>query len=128
MKKTTEKYFNALIDLRNIDKISNPQSFTKERKIGERFIKTCIELDLITKISSKNYKVNNFNPTITLANKIKSIMYNYNNSKRIKEQNNTKAKTSIQPQIEFITDEQMIQNLKSKGYKIFKPVTEFQEI
>ena len=128
MKTTTQKYYNALCDLRNIDTIAYPQSFAKERKIGERFIKTCIELDLITKISIKNYKVNNFNPTITLANKIKNIMYNYNNTKRIKEQNNTKPKSSLfdEQQTDKLAD--AIKLLKSEGYKIWKPVTEFKEI
>jgi len=132
MKTTIQKYYDALCDLRNFQTISHPQSFTKERKIGERFIKTCIELDLITKISSKNYKINNFNPTISLANKIKNIMYNYNNSKRLKQQNIIKPKGPLLQQLfdEVESDKlkEAIEIVKKAGLKVLKPVTEFIEL
>jgi hypothetical protein len=120
MKTTIEKYYDALLDLQKIGKIQNSTKFAKDRKIGARFILTCKELGLVEK-RNKNYFCRFKQPSIEMAENIKKVINETNN-------NFYQSKTSIQPEIEFITDEQMIQHLKSKGYKIFKPFTDYQEL
>jgi len=70
----------------------------------------------------KNYKWVGCEPTIKEAEKVlfhcKQIRYNLISKN---EKNNMPAAQSI-------TDEQMIQHLKSKGYKILKPFTDYQEL
>jgi hypothetical protein len=119
MKTTIEKYYDALLYLQKIGKIQNSTIFAKDKKISARFITTCVELGLVEK-RNKFYYCKFKQPTIEMAQNIikvineKNIIYN--------------TKTPKQPQIELPTIEEMIKALKSVGYKILKPVTEFQEI
>jgi hypothetical protein len=119
MKTTIQKYYHALLDLQKIGKIENSTKFAKDKKISARFILTCVELGLVEK-RNKFYYCKFKEPKIEMAkNIIKTI--NLKNNKYY-------SKTPIQPQIELLTIEQMIEAIKSQGYKVLKLVTEFQEI
>ncbi len=120
MSTTIEKYYNALLDLKKIGKIENGSEFTRHRKIAARFILTCKELGLIEK-KNKMYHCTFKEPTYEMAKNIIKIINETNN-------NFYHTKTCTQPQIEFITDEQMIEHLKSKGYKIYKQFTDYREL
>jgi hypothetical protein len=119
MKTTIQKYYHALLDLQKIGKIQNSTKFAKDKKISVRFILTCVELGLVEK-KNKYYYCNFKEPKIEMAQDIikvineKNIIYN--------------TKTPKQPQIELPTIEEMIKALKSEGYKIFKPFTDYQEL
>jgi hypothetical protein len=119
MKTTIEKYYDALLDLQKIGKIQNCTKFAKDKKISARFILTCVELGLVEK-RNKYYYCKFKQPSIEMAENI---------IKTINEKNKIYSKTFIQPKIQSITDEQAIEHLKSKGiYRIFKQVTDFQEL
>jgi hypothetical protein len=120
MKTTIEKYYDALCDIRKLGKIANSNEFTRQRNIAARFILTCRELGLVEKKNKMYYCVFR-EPTIEMAEKIIKIINETNN-------NFYHSKPTSQSKIEFITDEQMIEHLKSKGYKIFKPFTDYQEL
>lgn len=117
MSTTIKKYYNALLDLQKIGKIQNSTKFAKDRKITVRFVLTCIELGLVEK-RNKNYYCKFKQPSIEMAENIikiineKNIIYN--------------AKTAIQPQTDKIAD--AIKLLKSEGYRIWKPFTDYQEL
>jgi hypothetical protein len=119
MKTTIEKYYDALLYLQKIGKIENSTKFAKDKKISVRFILTCVELGLVEKIN-RYYYCKFKEPKIEMAQDIikvineKNIIYN--------------TKTPKQPQIELPTIEQMIKALKSEGYKILKPFTDYQEL
>ena len=119
MKTTIEKYYDALLYLQKIGKIENSTKFAKDKKISVRFILTCVELGLVEKIN-RYYYCKFKEPKIEMAKDIIKVI----NEKNIIYY----SKTSIQPQIQLPTIEEMIKALKSEGYKIFKPVTEFQEL
>jgi hypothetical protein len=119
MKTTIQKYYHALLDLQKIGKIQNSTKFAKDKKISVRFILTCVELGLVEK-RNKFYYCKFKEPKIEMAQDIIKV---------INEKNNIYySKTFIKPQIELPTIEEMIKALKSEGYKILKPVTEFQEL
>lgn len=117
MKTTIEKYYDVLLDLQKIGKIQNSTKFAKDKKISARFITTCVELGLVEK-RNKYYYCKFKQPTIEMAENIikvineKNIIYN--------------TKTAIQPQTDKITD--AIKLLKSEGYRIWKPFTDYQEL
>jgi hypothetical protein len=119
MKTTIEKYYDALLYLQKIGKIENSTKFAKDKKISVRFILTCVELGLVEKIN-RYYYCKFKEPKIEMAQDIIKV---------INEKNNIYySKTPIQPQLQLPTDAQMIQHLKSLGYKIFKPFTDYQEL
>jgi hypothetical protein len=119
MKTTIEKYYDALLYLQKIGKIQNSTIFAKDKKISARFITTCVELGLVEK-RNKFYYCKFKEPKIEMAKDIIKVI----NEKNIIYY----SKTPIQPQIELPTIEEMIKALKSEGYKIFKPFTDYQEL
>ena len=71
--------------------------------------------------SGRKYKWIGSEPTMKEADEIRE----FNKQYRL---DNLKNKSIVKQESLFISEERAVELLKSKGYKIFKPVTDFQEI
>ena len=78
-----------------------------------------------------------FNDTKQMAKELRSVAANYNKKKmKLREKNKQKIHSNLfhgtldhtSAPIENISDEFMINLLKSKGYKVLKPTTTFEEL
>jgi hypothetical protein len=136
-KVTVQKYYDALCDLKRIGSFTNAGVFCKERNIGKVFVQTCLDLKILSRINRNTYQCIDFSPSFELAKNVRDICYDYNknwllNSKANLVKKEQKQETISAPVIKkeslVISEERAIEVLKSLGYKILKPVTEFQEL
>jgi hypothetical protein len=128
-KVTVQKYYDALCDLKRIGSFNNAGVFCKERKIGKVFVQTCLDLKILSRINRNTYQCIDFSPSFELAKNVKDICYDYNKNWLLNSKANlVKKEQKEKPVSQSMTVEEMIQALKSLGYKILKPVTEFQEL
>jgi hypothetical protein len=128
-KVTVQKYYDALCDLKRIGSFTNAGVFCKERNIGKVFVQTCLDLKILSRINRNTYQCIDFSPSFELAKNVRDICYDYNKNWLLNSKANLVKKEQKQkPVSPSMTIEEMIKALKSEGYKIFKPVTEFQEL
>jgi hypothetical protein len=128
-KVTVQKYYDALCDLKRIGSFTNAGVFCKERNIGKVFVQTCLDLKILSRINRNTYQCIDFSPSFELAKNVRDICYNYNKNWQLNSKANLVKKEQKQKTVSpSMTIEEMIKALKSEGYKILKPVTEFQEL
>jgi len=128
-KLTVQKYYDALCDLKRIGSFTNAGVFCKERNIGKVFVQTCLDLKILSRINRNTYQCIDFSPSFELAKNVKDICYDYNKNWLLNSKANLVKKEQKQKTVSpSMTIEEMIKALKSEGYKILKPVTEFQEL
>jgi hypothetical protein len=128
-KVTVQKYYDALCDLKRIGSFTNAGVFCKERNIGKVFVQTCLDLKILSRINRNTYQCIDFSPSFELAKNVRDICYDYNKNWLLNSKANLVKKEQKQkPVSPSMTIEEMIKALKSEGYKILKPVTEFQEL
>jgi hypothetical protein len=128
-KVTVQKYYDALCDLKRIGSFTNAGVFCKERNIGKVFVQTCLDLKILSRINRNTYQCIDFSPSFELAKNVRDICYDYNKNWLLNSKANLVKKEQKQkPLSPSMTIEEMIKALKSEGYKILKPVTEFQEL
>lgn len=110
-----KKFFSISRELRDYQ----IDSYVKDALIHYNFIKG----------KGHNYKWIGNQPTIEDFDKIwehRKKLRNNTRSTQLKKQ--AKSATVTQQSALFISEERAVEVLKSLGYKLFKPVTEFQEI
>lgn len=106
-------------------------------KLTERIILyECVKLGLITKISTANYKIN-FSKN-EIPNLIEPILINYRDKQKIRIENWRKSNkeeiifTHLKPKENkynpILNELDCIKYLKGLGYKIMKPIQQFEEI
>jgi hypothetical protein len=128
-KVTVQKYYDALCDLKRIGSFTNAGVFCKERNIGKVFVQTCLDLKILSRINRNTYQCIDFSPSFELAKNVRDICYDYNKNWLLNSKANLVKKEQKQKTVSpSMTIEEMIKALKSEGYKILKPVTEFQEL
>lgn len=101
----------------------------RDYKIDSYLTKSLLHYNLI-KGEGQNYKWVGCEPTMKEVDKVRAYSKQLRDNTRSgkeKKQKTVSAPVTQQESL-FISEERAVELLKSKGYKIFKPVTEFQEI